>query len=88
MKLHEARVLAMAIQKEMAASAAQADRASQLYNAHMAMYNVAVQSGDDVEAEKQRDNVHTTVDSLLDAMRDVQSRQRRLSQIAEQIEDV
>lgn len=72
---------------EMNASANNAEVAATRYQAHMALYNAAVQQGDDKEAEAQRLVVHAQVDAILDAGYEVYSRRRMISAIVRNVQE-
>ncbi len=74
------------LSNEMQAAAERAAQAGARYEAHMALYNVAVQAGDDKLTETERLNLHSFLDGILDAGYEVFSRKRKMAEIAASVE--
>jgi len=63
------------------AAAEMSNNATIKYQAHMQLYNVAVNTGDKDEQNKQRDILHNLLDQLLDATYEVGTNARLIRQI-------
>lgn len=66
---------------EMNDAADKAQAASVRYEAHLQLYNVACMQGDKAEIEKQRLEVLSHTESLLDASYELHSRRRMIHEI-------
>lgn len=74
------------ISNEMQAASERAAQASARYEAHMTLYNVAVQSGDEKLIETERLNLHSFLDGILDAGFEIYSRKRKMNEILANVE--
>lgn len=62
-------------------------RASRTYTATMELYNVAADAGDEQEMQRLRDNIHTTVDVILDSGAMISKLRKQTEEIANSVTD-
>jgi hypothetical protein len=74
-------------QKLMSDAADLATAASNKYQAHMTLYNVAVMTGDKKEIEKQRDILHNLLDQILDTGYEVGTHQREINSLVRNVHE-
>ena len=81
MRVEQAVVEIQRLSSEMNDAAEKAQAASARYEAHMSLYNVACMQGDTKEIEKQRLEIISHCESLLDASFELHSRRRMIQEI-------
>ena len=61
--------------------------ASNKYQAHMTLYNVAVMTADKDEIARQRDILHNLLDQILDTSYEVGTHQREINRMVRNVRD-
>lgn len=62
-------------------------RASRTYTASMELYNVAAEAGDTAGMERLRNDIHTTVDTILDSGAMIATLQKQINDISQSVTD-
>lgn len=87
MRFKDAVVKCRDLGKTMNDHANTAMRASRTYTASMELYNVAAEAGDEKRMQELRDDIHTTVDSILDSGAMIAKLQREIHEISHSVTD-
>lgn len=74
------------LSNEMQAASERSAQAAQRYEAHMMLYNIAVQANDQKAIETERLNLHSFLDGILDAGFEIYSRRRMMNDIIGKIQ--
>lgn len=87
MNVEESMKAIQKLQAEMNHSATLAQAAGDRYQAHMTLYNVAVQQNELQTAEAERLILHAQLDAILDAGFEVFSRKRMMAEIISNVHE-